>query len=77
MDRKRETGDRTLSQSVPRAAKKGRPAVPTRVLVLCEELFGGFFYKNKQKQVSSKYHTVKSHFKALGLYNFIRGFGSA
>ena len=21
------------------------------------------------------HHTVKSHFKALGLYNFIRGFG--
>ena len=25
----------------------------------------------------SLYYTVKSHFKALGLYNFIRGFGWA
>ena len=28
-------------------------------------------------QCQCKYHTVKSHVKALGLYDFIRGFGRA
>ena len=28
-----------------------------------------------QSVVSLEHDTVKSHFKALGLYNFIRGFG--
>ena len=83
---------RLLVESAVKWMKTGLPLRSLKIVVYSPNPNKAAFSKNPvfqrfeklkeelgEKEVESAVcsHTIKSHFKALGVYNFIRGFGRA